>query len=366
MGYTNSSLISYTKISPNKTVNRTHSIDRITPHCFVGQVTAQRGCDVFFAPSRKASCNYVIGYDGQIGLCVEEKDRSWCSSNAANDHRAVTMEIASDTVDPYTITDAAYKAAVNLMEDICRRNGKNKLIWFADKTKSLNYQPKDGEMLITVHRWFAAKACPGNYIYNNLGKMTDEVNQRLNSTGNNSNAIPSSSTQQSFTSKQESTKQLYRVRKTWADSTSQIGAYSSLDNAKKVCKAGYYVFDSNGNVVYPIENYNTSSASSGTYTRQQFIKDVQSAIGAKMDGIAGNETLTKTITVSITKNSKHKVVKPIQKYLNALGYSCGNADGIAGVKFDSAVKAYQKANGCTVDGEITARKKTWQKLLGMI
>lgn len=185
MGYTNSSLVSYTKISPNKTINRTHVIDRITPHCFVGQVTAKRGCEVFFQATRKASCNYVVGNDGQIGLCVEEKDRSWCSSNAANDHRAVTIEIASDTTDPYAITDAAYKSTVNLMEDICRRNGKNKLLWFADKTKSLNYQPKDGEMVITVHRWFAAKACPGDYIYSRLGKMADEVNQRLN--GNKQN-----------------------------------------------------------------------------------------------------------------------------------------------------------------------------------
>lgn len=357
MGYTNSSLVSYTKISPNKTINRTHVIDRITPHCFVGQVTAKRGCEVFLQASRKASCNYVVGYDGQIGLCVEEKDRSWCSSNAANDHRAVTMEIASDTTDPYAITDAAYKATVNLMEDICRRNGKNKLLWFADKTKSLNYQPKDGEMVITVHRWFAAKACPGNYIYNRLGQMADEVNQRLNG------AVSTHSAQPSSTPKPENTKQLYRIRKSWSDSGSQIGAYSSLDNAKKAWKSGYYIFDSNGNVVYPTETPDTSSV---TYTHKQFIKDVQAAIGAKVDGIAGNETLSKTVTVSKNKNSKHKVVKPIQKYLNTLGYSCGTVDGIAGVKFDTAVKAYQKSIGSMVDGEITAKQKTWKKLLGMI
>lgn len=356
MGFTNSPLATYIKISPNKTVNRTHSIDRITPHCFVGQVTAKRGCEVFLPTSRKASCNYVVGYDGQIGLCVEEKDRSWCSSNAANDHRAVTMEIASDTTDPYAITDAAYNATVNLMEDICRRNGKNKLLWFADKTKSLNYQPRTEEMVITVHRWFASKACPGNYIYNRLGQMADEVNKRLGG------AVSTPSAQPSSTSKPEDTKQLYRIRKSWGDSKSQLGAYSSLDNAKKAWKSGYYIFDSNGNVVYPTETPNTSSV---TYTHQQFIKDVQSAIGAKVDGIAGNETLSKTITVSKNKNSKHKVVRPIQRYLNALGYSCGNADGIAGIKFDSAVKAYQKANGCTVDGEITAKKATWKKLLGL-
>ena len=84
-----------------------------------------------------------------------------------------------------------------------------------------------------------------------------------------------------------------------------------------------------------------------------------------MDGIAGPETLSKTITVSKSKNRKHAVVKPIQKYLNKIGYNCGIADGIAGAKFDAAVKAYQKANGCVADGEITARNKTWKKLLGL-
>lgn len=102
-----------------------------------------------------------------------------------------------------------------------------------------------------------------------------------------------------------------------------------------------------------------------TYTRTQFIKDVQGATGAKVDGIAGSETISKTITVSAKKNSTHKVVKYIQKYLNALGYDCGKVDGIAGSKFTSAVKKYQQAKGCVVDGEITAREKTWKKLLGM-
>jgi hypothetical protein len=102
------------------------------------------------------------------------------------------------------------------------------------------------------------------------------------------------------------------------------------------------------------------------YTQEQFIKDVQKATGSAVDGIAGPETLGNTVTVSRYKNSKHAVVKPIQKRLNALGYDCGTADGIAGPKFEAAVKKHQKANGCVVDGEITARNKTWKKLLGMI
>ena len=177
----NSPLVSYTKISPNKTSPRNKAIDRITPHCVVGQVTVERLGEIFAPASRKASSNYGIGKDGKIGMYVEEKDRSWCSSNAANDNRAVTIEVASDTTDPYAITDKAYDALVKLCADICKRNGKDTLLWFGDKTKTLNYKPKSNEMVITVHRWFANKACPGDYIYERLGQIADEVNQILGS-----------------------------------------------------------------------------------------------------------------------------------------------------------------------------------------
>ena len=112
-------------------------------------------------------------------------------------------------------------------------------------------------------------------------------------------------------------------------------------------------------------NVTQSTNTSTTYSKTQFIKDVQSAIGAKVDGIAGSETLSKTITVSKSKNNRHAVVKPLQTYLNSLGYNCGTVDGIAGTKFDTAVKAYQKDNRCIADGEITAQKTTWKKLLGL-
>ena len=177
--YTNSPLATYTKISPNRTSPRNHAIDTITIHCFVGQVTAQRGCEVFQNKSRNASCNYVVGYDGSIGLCVEEKDRSWCSSNKANDHRAITIETASATTSPYSVTDKALGALIDLITDICKRNGKTKLLWFADKKKTLAYNPKPDEMVMTVHRWFAAKACPGDYLYIKHTYIAEEVNRRL-------------------------------------------------------------------------------------------------------------------------------------------------------------------------------------------
>lgn len=175
----NSSLVTYTKISPNRTSPRNHKIDTISIHCFVGQVTAKRGCEVFQPTSKEASCNYVVGYDGSIGLCVDEGDRSWCTSSAANDHRAVTIETASDNKEPYAVTDKAYAALLNLVTDICRRNGAKKLLWFGDKAKTLAYTPKAGEMVMTVHRWFANKSCPGNYLYNLHGEIAAEVTKRL-------------------------------------------------------------------------------------------------------------------------------------------------------------------------------------------
>lgn len=179
----NSNLVTYTRISPNRTSPRKHAIDRITIHCFVGQVTAKSGCNaggfITYDPDNGASCNYVVGHDGSIGLCVEEKDRSWCSSNRSNDHRAVTIETASETIHPYKVTDKAYSALLDLVTDICKRNGKTKILWFGDKNKTLAYTPKANEMVMTVHRWFANKACPGDYLYNLHGDIAAEVNRRL-------------------------------------------------------------------------------------------------------------------------------------------------------------------------------------------
>lgn len=171
----NSNLVSYTKISPNKTSPRNHVIDTVTIHCVVGQVTVERLGAIFAPSSRQASCNYGIGLDGKIGMYVEEKDRSWCSSNAANDHRAITIEVASDTTHPYKVTDAAYKSLINLLADICKRNSIKELKWKGDK--SLIGQIDKQNM--TVHRWFANKSCPGDYLYNLHGQIAAEVNAKL-------------------------------------------------------------------------------------------------------------------------------------------------------------------------------------------
>lgn len=175
MAYTNSPLVSYTRISPNRTINRNHAIDTITIHCVVGQCSVETLGNIFAPESRQASCNYGIGADGRIGMYCEEKDRSWCSSNAANDHRAVTIEVASDTKHPYAVNDKAYAALIDLCADICKRNGIKKLLWKADK--SLIGQVDKQNM--TVHRWFANKSCPGDYLYSRHSEIAELVNKRL-------------------------------------------------------------------------------------------------------------------------------------------------------------------------------------------
>ena len=179
MAYTNSNMVAYTNLSPNHSGQRPHGIDRITPHCVVGQCTAEGLGDWFAKSSTQASSNYGIDKNGRVGLYVEEKNRSWCSSSGANDQRAVTIECASDTSEPYAMNSAVYATLIKLCVDICKRNGKKKLIWFGDKDKTLNYSPKSDEMILTVHRWFANKSCPGNWLYARLGDLASKVTAQL-------------------------------------------------------------------------------------------------------------------------------------------------------------------------------------------
>lgn len=241
MAYTNSSMVVYTKLSPNHSGQRTMAIDRITPHCVVGQCTAEGLGDWFAKSSTQASSNYGIDKDGRVGMYVEEKNRSWCSSSGANDQRAITIECASDTSEPYAFRDIVYQRLIELCIDICKRNGKNKLIWFGDKDKTLNYSPKSGEMILTVHRWFANKSCPGNWMYARMGDLAEKVTKAL-----------SGEAELGKSSEDSQKIKRYRVRKTWADSKTQKGAYKILDNAKKCAdqNPGYKVFDADGKVVY--------------------------------------------------------------------------------------------------------------------
>ena len=134
---------------------------------------------IFLPSSRQASCNYGIGADGRVGIYVEEKNRSWCSSSNSNDQRAVTIECASDATKPYAFKDAVYQTLIKLCVDICKRNGKSKLLWLGDKDKTLAYSPKSDEMVLTVHRWFANKSCPKDWLYGRLSDLAAKVTAEL-------------------------------------------------------------------------------------------------------------------------------------------------------------------------------------------
>ena len=213
MSNTKSTLVSCVVPSPNNSGPRAYQVTRITPHCMVGQLSAKKCGDLFARSSYQASSNYGIGTDGEIGLYVDETKRSWCSSNADNDNKAITIECASDTRSPYAMNSKVYGSLVRLCVDICRRYGKNKLIWFGDKNKTLAYKPKENEMVLTVHRWFAQKSCPGDWLYSRMGKLADQVTKELEG------ADPASDDK-----KEEKTGQLYRV---------QCGAFSKMENAEK-------------------------------------------------------------------------------------------------------------------------------------
>lgn len=174
MVYTNSPLVDYTLISPYKGSRDGHKIDTVSIHCVVGQASVEGLGSVF--QTKQASSNYGIGADGRIGMYVPEGERSWCTSSRANDSRAVTIECASDTKHPYAVNDKVYKTLIKLLADICKRNGIKKLVWSTDKNKRVNHL--DG-CNMTVHRDYANKSCPGDYLYNRHGQIAAEVNKIL-------------------------------------------------------------------------------------------------------------------------------------------------------------------------------------------
>ena len=228
MKMSNSALVNYTKISPNRTSPRKNKIDTITIHCVVGQCSVETLGAIFAPSSRQASSNYGVGYDARFGMYCEEKDRSWCSSSAANDNRAITIEVASDTTEPYAVNDKAYAALLDLVTDICRRNGIKKLVWSTKKNERVNHL---NGCNLTVHRDYANKSCPGNYLYERQGAIAAEVNKRLGASAEEPET-PSSGTGT-----------LYKV---------QTGAFKQKSNAqaleKKLKAAGFdtYVVNTGG------------------------------------------------------------------------------------------------------------------------
>ena len=165
----NSYLVDYVKISPNKNTPRKYPITKITIHHMAGNLTVEQCGNVFAPVKRQASSNYGIGTDGRVGMYVEEKDRAWTSSNADNDNRAVTIEVANDQIGGnWHVSDKALSKLIDLCTDICKRNGIESLNYTGDKSGNL-----------TMHKWFANTACPGPYLSSKFPYIAQEVNKRL-------------------------------------------------------------------------------------------------------------------------------------------------------------------------------------------
>lgn len=241
----NSSLVNYTKISPNKgnyvngkwVAKRTHAIDTISIHCVAGQASVQGLGNLFADPAREASSNYGIGFDGKIGMYVEEKDRSWCTSSASNDNRAITIEVASDSYHPYAVKDAAYKSLIKLLVDICKRNKIKKLLWKGDP-KLIGQVAKQN---MTVHRWFANKACPGDWLYSRHGQIANEVNKQLTA----QNTKPATKPSTSNTSKVS-----FKVRVSVPDLYIRAGAGTNTAKKGFIKKGIYTIVETKKNQGY--------------------------------------------------------------------------------------------------------------------
>ena len=279
MAYSNSPLVTYKRITNNKTSPRNHAIDTITIHCIVGRWTAKQGCDYFATTDRECSANYVVGKDGSIGLSVEEKDRSWCSSSSSNDHRAITIEVASDTAHPYAVTDEAYNALIKLVADICKRNGIKKLLWKADK--SLIGQVNKQNM--TVHRWFANKSCPGEYLYSRHSDIAAKVNALLGDSAGETAQTPTTQT-------------LYRV---------QVGAYSKKANAdamlEKIKKAGFDTYMVQVDGLYKVQV--------GAYSK----KSNADAMAAKLKASGFDTYITTKSGTAVSAGTQKKSVTELAK-----------------------------------------------------
>lgn len=332
----NSPMVAYTRLSPNHSGQRTHSIDRISPHCVVGQCSIETLGSIFAPTSRQASSNYGIGADGRVGMYVEEKNRSWCTSSNANDQRAVTIECASDTTHPYAMRDVVYATLIELCVDICKRNGKTKLLWLVDKDKTLAYAPAADEMVLTVHRWFANKSCPGDWLYNRLGDLAQKVTAKLGSTA------PAPTKEETTTT---TTDTLYRV---------QMGAFKNKSNAdallKKVKAAGFDSFITTVDGLYKVQ--------AGAYKKKgNAEKQAEKLKAAGFEVIIVSSAPAATVAPATVSDPE----KTIWNTLKGKGLSdfavagiMGNLYAESGLRSTNLQNAYEKSLGMTDDSYTAA------------
>lgn len=338
----NSPLVDFTRISPNKTVPRNSKIERITIHCLEGLLTPEGIGEWFDNPSLDASSNYGIGVDGRVGMFVEEKDRSWCSSNRDNDHRAITIECASEKYGERYVEPIVFDKLLDLIEDICRRNDKTKVLWISKKEDALKYKPLAHQVVLTLHKWFdATKVCPGDYLCSRMGEIADTVTNRL--------AEPTYPDME-----------WYRVRESWNKPSTQKAADKVFANAKKDCiKAGpkYKVYDNKGHVLYPAKvernpvlEWQKAAIADG-FKFPEYGADGK--WGAECEGVAIKAVVKKRLIGYKYPN----LTGIVQEAVGA------EVDGKCGKDTDTAIREYQKAHGLTVDGCVGLN--TWKKILGV-
>ena len=358
MGFTNSPLVSYTCISPNQSGARAYPITRISIHCVVGQCTIQ-GLGAWFAQqSTQASSNYGVAYDGKIGLFVPESNRSWCTSSRDNDNRAITIEVASDAKEPYGVRDAAFNALLDLLEDICRRNGKKRLTWIENKSEALAYTPAADELILTVHRWFANKSCPGTFLYDRHPQIAMEITKRLNTVSAPAPepATPPTELADGMTLMLSGTK-CYNGATAAEPYTTKSGTFflwsaAAVSGRVRITISKEYV-GVNGKATCWIDKAD-AEACAGVRPAA----DPAPAPAADPAPAASGCTVTLPV---LSKGSKGEEVRALQILLNGRMDLRLQKDGSFGAATQKAVVDFQTKNDLTADGYVGA--KTWSKLL---
>ena len=360
----NSSLVDFTLLSPYYTWMSNKKNKKITIHHAAGKVTAEGLGWCFVEPGKNASSNYGIGYDGKIGLYVEEHYAAWTSSNSNNDQQAVTIEVSNDSGAPnWHVSDAALNSLVALCVDICRRNGIERLNYTGDKTGNL-----------TMHKWFANTACPGPYLESKFPWIAEQVNKKLgvSNGGNSSSESTSTSTStEKALSRGATGKEVTELQKKLIAIGYNCGSAGADGQFGMGTESAVRAFQDNAGIaVTGVVNAKTANQLNDcytfakSYTFEKFVRDIQKATGAVVDGIPGAETLSKTVTLSASINPRHPAVLAVQKRMYAMGYAIiGSRDGVAGSKFTKTVINYQRDMNCYADGEITAQNATWKNLL---
>ena len=294
----NSSLVSYTRLSPNYTRGRGgEHISRITPHYMAGALSVESCAAIFAASSRQASSNYGIGPDGRVGLYVDESNRSWCSSSGYNDRKAVTIECAN--LPDGSLTNATWNALVELCADICRRNGIARLNYTGDDSGNL-----------TMHKWYGNTDCPGPWLSHEFGRLASEVNAKL--AGGGGSDAPAPARNNTNGGKLD---------------VDGIGGYNTVLDLQTALgapyKDGFISGQWRANSVYfnSITAVEFSSRATGSST----VRKLQALIGADADGVWGKDTSRK-----------------LQEFLKARGYDVGPC-GVDGYFGTDSCKALQKA-----------------------